>query len=175
MGCRNCSEYECWRKQVSEFLLFSGWPATIGGCRLKRSAWERRPDTAPDRPDDTALWRVARQKYVRREMSDYQLLPDKNAEGTISEAESEKLKSLRTESDRLMLLRAHAVALLRWRGYQIPPAEQLQEIYERIFDLGFAKAVDGKQDRVMHAFQTAYCQAIRSAPAVLSWIRTSCK
>jgi len=80
---------------------------------------------APDRLDDTALWRVARQKRDREEMSDYQRLLDKNTDGTISEAESEKLKSLRTESDRFMLLKAHAVALLRWRGYQIPPAEQL--------------------------------------------------
>lgn len=80
---------------------------------------------ALDRLDDTALWRVARQKHTHEETSEYQQLLDKNAEGTISDAESERLKSLRTESDRFMLLKAHAAALLRWRGYRIPPAENL--------------------------------------------------
>ncbi len=75
--------------------------------------------------DDTALWRVARQKCSHEDMAYYQQLLDKNADRTISEPESEKLKSLRTESDRFMLLKAHAAALLRWRGYQIPPSENL--------------------------------------------------
>jgi hypothetical protein len=80
---------------------------------------------ALERLDDTALWRTARQKRSHEDMAYYQQLLDKNADRTISEAESEKLRLLRTESDRFMLLRAHAAALLRWRGYQIPPAENL--------------------------------------------------
>ena len=32
---------------------------------------------------------------------------------------------LRRGADRFMLLKAHAAALLRWRGYQLPPADKL--------------------------------------------------
>jgi hypothetical protein len=55
----------------------------------------------------------------------YQLLLDKNADETISESERLELTQLRVESDRMMLRKAHAAALLRWRGHQLPPAEKL--------------------------------------------------
>ncbi len=75
-----------------------------------------------DRLDDTALWRIAHRKQPDAEMRAYQELLDKNATGTISETETRELQALRTECDRFMLRKAHAVALLRWRGRQIPPA-----------------------------------------------------
>ena len=80
---------------------------------------------ALDRLDDASLWRIARSKKKESDMMHYQKLLDKNADGTISKAESRTLTELRTEFDRFMLSRAHAVALLRWRGYSIPPAEKL--------------------------------------------------
>ena len=58
-------------------------------------------------------------------MKQYQQLLDKNANGTISDTERSTLSALRTESDRFMLRKAHAVAVLRWRGHQIPPADKL--------------------------------------------------
>jgi len=82
---------------------------------------------ALDRLDDTALWRVARSKKTEAAVSDYQQLLDKNADGTISKEESRKLNGLRAEFDRCMLSKAHAVALLRWRGHSIPPADKLQD------------------------------------------------
>jgi hypothetical protein len=78
-----------------------------------------------DRLDDAALWRIARQKQSETNLTAYQELLDKNANGTISEAEKQELQRLRTEADRFMVRKAHAVALLRWRGHQIPPAEKL--------------------------------------------------
>jgi predicted transcriptional regulator len=80
---------------------------------------------ALDRLDDTSLWRVARRKKTETAMSDYQQLLDKNADGTISKEESRRLNGLRAEFDRYMLSKAHAVALLRWRGHSIPPADKL--------------------------------------------------
>ena len=53
----------------------------------------------------------------------YQALLDRNRNGTISDAEAAEL---RIDSDRLMIRKAHAAALLRWRGYQIPPADKFQ-------------------------------------------------
>ena len=58
-------------------------------------------------------------------MERYQVLLDANANDALSPAERDELTQLRTEMDRQMLLKAHAAALLRWRGHQLPPVEQL--------------------------------------------------
>ncbi|MFN8441658.1 MAG: hypothetical protein U0175_12845 [Caldilineaceae bacterium] len=47
-------------------------------------------------------------------------LLDKNSEGNISELERQELQKLRTEADELMLRKAYAWALLRWRGFPLP-------------------------------------------------------
>jgi hypothetical protein len=78
---------------------------------------------ALDRLDDAALWRLARSKQSISEP--YQSLLDKNAESGLLDAEAPQLNSLRAEADRLMLCKAHAAALLRWRGHVVPPAESL--------------------------------------------------
>lgn len=80
---------------------------------------------ALDRLDDEALWRIARSRQTEADMERYQELLDKNANGVLSDDERDELEELRTEFDRFMLRKVHAAALLRWRGYQIPPAEKL--------------------------------------------------
>jgi hypothetical protein len=80
---------------------------------------------ALDRLDDDSLWQIARSKQSDDDMVQYQALLDKNADGTISEFERLELTQLRVEFDRLMLRKAHAAALLRWRGYQLPPSDKL--------------------------------------------------
>jgi len=50
---------------------------------------------------------------------------DKNANGALTSAERDELTRLRHEADRFMLHKAHAAALLRWRGHQLPPADKL--------------------------------------------------
>ena len=72
---------------------------------------------ALDRLDDAALWRVARSKQPLS--GDCQDLLDKNANGTLSDTETQQLADLRAEADRLLLCKAHAAALLRWRGHLI--------------------------------------------------------
>lgn len=52
-------------------------------------------------------------------------LLEKNSQNTISADERQELASLRIEADRLMLRKAHAWSLLRWRGQSIPPLEAL--------------------------------------------------
>jgi hypothetical protein len=80
---------------------------------------------ALDRHDDEALWRIARSRRTDAEVARLQELLEKNADDQLVEAERAELIQLRTESDRLMLRKAHAVALLRWRGHVIPPADKL--------------------------------------------------
>lgn len=93
--------------------------------------WEEAPaefqaDLASlDRLNDEALWQVARSRRTEVEMVRYQELLDKNAAGTLTEAERNELTGLRTEADRFVLRKAQAAALLRWRGHKLPPADRL--------------------------------------------------
>lgn len=72
-----------------------------------------------DRLDDTTLWQVARSHQTDLDMGRYQTLLDKNANDALSPTERVELTQLRTEADRFMLRKAHAAALLRWRGHQL--------------------------------------------------------
>jgi hypothetical protein len=94
-------------------------------------SWETAPAefqsdlSALDRLDDAALWRVARSHQAETEMFRYQQLLDKNANETLSSPERDELVQLRLEFDRKMLRKAHAAALLQWRGQRVPPADKL--------------------------------------------------
>lgn len=93
--------------------------------------WETAPAefqadlAALDRLDDATLWRIARYRANPPQLDRYQTLLDKNANDTLSAEERAELAQLRTEFDRHMLRKAHAAALLQWRGHQIPPADKL--------------------------------------------------
>ena len=80
---------------------------------------------ALDRLDDAALWQVARAQQSEAEMTRYQTLLDNNANRTITSTEQDELDQLRMAFDRHMLRKAQALALLRWRGHQVPPPDQL--------------------------------------------------
>jgi hypothetical protein len=80
-----------------------------------------------DRLDDAALWRIARSRKTEADMERYQELLDKNANDVLTADERDELVKLRVEFDRFMLCKVHAAALLRWRGYQVPPAEMLPD------------------------------------------------
>lgn len=93
--------------------------------------WESAPAefqadlAALDRLDDATLWRIIRYRADTVQMERYQALLDKNANETLSIEERAELTQLRTEFDRRMLQKAHAAALLQWRGHHIPPADKL--------------------------------------------------
>jgi len=55
----------------------------------------------------------------------HQTLLEKNAEGTVSPEERSELDRLRRAADQLMLRKAYAWALLRWRGYPTPSFNDL--------------------------------------------------
>jgi hypothetical protein len=81
---------------------------------------------ALDRLDDTSLWHVARAHQSEADATRYQALLDNNAAGSLAVSERDELNQLRQAADRLMLRKAHAAALLRWRGHVIPPADKLR-------------------------------------------------
>ena len=80
---------------------------------------------ALDRLPDEALWDVARSRVGEAEMARYEVLLDKHSEGVLSPLEAEELGMLRTAANRFMFRKAHAAALLKWRGHVIPPANKL--------------------------------------------------
>ena len=76
-----------------------------------------------DRLDDDSLYRVARERWSPEGVARYDELLERNAEGRLSKEERGDLAELRDAHDRLALRRAHAAALLRWRGPQAFPGK----------------------------------------------------
>ena len=52
-------------------------------------------------------------------------LLEKNKEGSLTLEERQELTDLRLAADRLMLRKAYAWSVLRWRGHRIPPLKEL--------------------------------------------------
>ncbi len=94
-------------------------------------SWEDSPAAfqadlaALDRLDDEALWRTARSHRTETDTGRMEELLEKNANDQLTEAGRAELTHLRTEADGLMLRKAHAAALLRWRGHTLPPADKM--------------------------------------------------
>jgi len=79
---------------------------------------------ALDRLDDAAFWRIARSRASAAETERYQELLDQNANDQLKPEDRAELNQLRAQFDRAMLRKAHAAALLRWRGHAIPLADR---------------------------------------------------
>ena len=79
---------------------------------------------ALDRLPDDALWRIARGQHASDRALHQELL-DKKADGTLTPEDQATLAQLRVSADRFMLRKAHAAALLRWRGHTLPAADKL--------------------------------------------------
>lgn len=88
--------------------------------------WENAPDefqadlAALDRLEDEALWKVATGHKTEEEMARHFELLERNKEHTLTPAEQVELAELRSQADLFMLRKAHAAALLRWRGHRVP-------------------------------------------------------
>lgn len=89
--------------------------------------WDDIPDefkgdlAALDKLDDETLWKVAKSRKTAEEMERYNYLLEQNQNHTMTESEQIELGHLRTETERFMLLKSQAAALLRWRGHSIFP------------------------------------------------------
>jgi len=86
---------------------------------------------ALDRLPDDALWPIARSLHSAVETDRLQELLEKNADDDLTNAEQIELAGLVEAADRFMLRKAHAAALLQWRGHVMPPLAarpQLEEL-----------------------------------------------
>ncbi len=78
--------------------------------------------------DDQALWRVILETLpVDRQQRIEELLL-LNQAGTLSEMESEQLSELQSQADLVMLRKARAAVLLRFRGKRIPTLAELSQM-----------------------------------------------
>lgn len=75
---------------------------------------------ALDKLDENTLWQIVQSRKTSADMERYNILLEKNSNGTLSEAERLELMALRHETDLFMLRKAQAAVLLRWRGYSVP-------------------------------------------------------
>ena len=76
------------------------------------------------RLDDNTLWRVARSQRSEADGARLRELLEKNAADVLTAEERLELDAQVAEADRLMLRKAHAAALLQWRGHAVPPLEK---------------------------------------------------
>lgn len=71
------------------------------------------------------LLRVAHSQMEPEKRQRHVLLLQKNSVGDLQAEELAELDALRLAADRLMLRKAYAWAVLRWRGHPTPALEQL--------------------------------------------------
>ncbi len=69
--------------------------------------------------NDSELLQVARERLTAAQVRQYDRLLEKNRNDTLTPREHERLTQLRQAADRIMLRRAQAYVLLKWRGYDI--------------------------------------------------------
>ena len=80
---------------------------------------------ALDRLDDAALWQIARSQRSEADTARLTELLEKHADDALTAAETLELEAEVAEADRFMLCKAHAAALLQWRGHTVPAFEKL--------------------------------------------------
>ncbi|MBI3760378.1 MAG: hypothetical protein HY260_00755 [Chloroflexi bacterium] len=75
---------------------------------------------------DEALWQVARSQVSPERHEEHSRLLEKNRAGTLAEGEKAALAVFRKEADQLMLRKAYAYVLLKWRGHRLPTLAELE-------------------------------------------------
>jgi hypothetical protein len=78
--------------------------------------------------DDESLRQLMVSKVPAAQQRELDRLLRKNQAGTLTEKERQKLDHLQREADRVMLRKARAAVLLRFRGHRLPTLEELRRL-----------------------------------------------
>lgn len=78
--------------------------------------------------DNPTLWQVMLESLTADRQKSFDRLLTRNQEGLLTEKEREELTTLQHEADLVMLRKARAAVLLRFRGKRIPTLAELAEI-----------------------------------------------
>jgi hypothetical protein len=103
-------------RDVAEQALATGLPPDVDDV----PAAFRGDLIALEELPDEALWQVLRDSSGDTARTRHEELLARNSAGNLSAAERAELTHARDEADRVVLRRAHAAALLRWRGHVVP-------------------------------------------------------
>jgi len=77
---------------------------------------------------DDELVELTKKELSIAQQRKYARLLRQNSRGTITPKEEQGLEALQAEADGLMLRRAYAYNLLKWRGHSIPSQNELKEM-----------------------------------------------
>lgn len=75
---------------------------------------------------DDELWVVARSKVEEKSQTRLRRLLNKNKRGQLTDREREVLMESLDHADLVMLRKAYAFLLLKWRGHRIPTLAELE-------------------------------------------------
>ena len=75
---------------------------------------------------DDELWRVARMVFPEEQYAQFDALRERRRAGSITEPEQVTLDHLFQESDLLILRKAYAAVLLKWREHRLPTLAELE-------------------------------------------------
>lgn len=74
---------------------------------------------------DEALLQIARSHMNEDKVALYDVLLDRNLDGTLTDEGRELLQELRQEAEALMVRKAHAYSILKSRGHRLPDLDHL--------------------------------------------------
>lgn len=77
---------------------------------------------------DGELLELTKKELSIAQQRKYARLLRHNSRGAITPKEEQELEALQIEADRLMLKRAYAYNLLKWRGHSIPSQKEIEEM-----------------------------------------------
>jgi hypothetical protein len=78
--------------------------------------------------DDDALWQIMLSRVSADKQSKLSRFLQKNKQGNLTESERIELAALQSEADRVMLRKARAAVLLRFRGRRLPTLAELRKL-----------------------------------------------
>jgi hypothetical protein len=125
-------------QQLARIALATQQPLEIIAAQSIASNLPPTPDNAPveiqtellqmQMWDDKELLAIAQSKITTEQQERHIKLLDKNQiQGELTPRERQELSSLRIAADRLMLQKAYAWSVLRWRGHRVPAFNELPE------------------------------------------------
>jgi hypothetical protein len=94
---------------------------------LEEIPYQYQPDVFPLlQMDDANLQREMNRTFPPEHFVEYEALLDKKKTDALTNAEQERLDTLRREADVLTFRRGYAAVLLKRRGYRLPPLQELE-------------------------------------------------
>lgn len=114
-------------KQPVESLLLTNLQASLPSLDGLPPEIQRNLESLETLADES-LWQVMLETVPPNRQQHLSELLDRNQSGAITETEREELAHLQQQADLVMLRKAHAAVLLRFRGKRLPTLAELDHL-----------------------------------------------